>query len=79
MKIAIQAQQTKTASLSSVGRSEGSGICSGAEASSERLFRFEVREELLPNVINAATSAASEGLITISDRIESERVASGSI
>lgn len=60
--MAMQAQQTKIASLSPVGRSEGSDNGAGTETSSELLFCL-VSEELLSNVPDATAAAVFEGVI----------------
>lgn len=78
---AIQAQQTKTASLNPVGRSDGSEEFSGTEASSEWLFFLGVPEESLPNASDAVTSVAFGGLTAFEEasvRIESDWASLGS-
>ncbi|KFZ07765.1 hypothetical protein V502_09753 [Pseudogymnoascus sp. VKM F-4520 (FW-2644)] len=63
-KIAMQAQQTKIASLSPVGRSHGSDDGPGTEASSEPLFCSGVPDEPPFNVSVAIASVVLGGLAT---------------
>lgn len=60
----MQAQQTKIASLSPVGRSDGSDGGPGTEASSGPLFCSGVPKEPLSNVSVAVASVTFGGLTT---------------